>query len=1191
MIYIDREKYRLDINMDCLNNIKLKISAQCNGRFALHFENERRVESTWNLKFGAWNLACLLFLLLPFSTMAQGIHTEFGKNRVQYDKFEWQQYESAHFITYWTDGGRSIGEYALQMGEQDFAELQNLLEYKMNDKISLLVFNDYSDFMQSNAGNHDANYHNGSTTRVSDNKIYVWFNGSHHDLHRQVREGITEVFLHQMMYGNSLQEIVQNAMLLNLPHWFTEGLKAYVGETWNTDLDNLMRDGIQSGKYKKFSDLVNKNPRLAGHSMWYFIGQNYGKSTASNLLYLTRINRSIEQGFLFVLGNSFRTVSKEWYGFYQQRYLQETAKYELPTGESIRLTHTPVRQCKVAPKGQHIAYVTQSEKRYKVILKDLKNDSEKVILKGNIDSEFLYQTDTNYPILAWSKGQELAIVFEKKNNVKIAIYNVAEGKIKSTHKVGGDLERITHVDFLGRRQLVVAAVKNGQSDLFSVSTNGEQVRHLTRDYYDERDVAFIQINGEKSILFASNRDQATVKTTSRIIAEKAKTFDLYLMPLKAEKRKEIIRITNTPLANERQPMQLDSLNFAWLSDESGIYNRYAGKIGRKIDFHEKYVVLSNGQNLTIAEDSTLTLPDSITIMNEQLKPIYKIAALTRTNTNQNTGIIQQSIIKRTNKTADLVLNNGNYYLIINKINSENNFNLIETIYRDKRQIKAPKPQAPQTVFDNVFVEIDKKETEENTDILPKAKSKKDETAYFFQSEFEDIRVPESIAEVDEETTDFSPFSLANSAKKTAEKIDIHPRDIKDYKLKYRTDYLVVQFDNSLLFDGYTNYDHTSTFYQWTPFSARFEAGVEDLMEDQSFKGGLRLPFELNFPEFYLVYNNKKRRIDKRFSFYRLPRVYGVASGNTLLYNIKNITNYFETRLSYPIDTYRSVRGFATLRSDQNIRLATDATTLQTPTDQQNRIFGRLEYVHDDTRNMGVNLRTGTRYKLFAETAKRFDLGLRKSTDAQLYPGWMATLGVDARHYRKLTKNMIIATRLAGATSFGKEKHLYFMGGVDNWLVPGERNNREVSVPSSQEEYAFQTIATNMRGFKSNIRNGNSFVVWNTELRARLFNNTTRTAFRSSAFIRNLQGVAFFDMGTAWQGLSPFDRENPLNTIYVENPVVAVQVNYFRNPIVMGYGLGLRSIVFGHLVRLDYAWGLETGELQGGQIYLSLGLDF
>lgn len=395
----------------------------------------------------------------------------------------------------------------------------------------------------------------------------------------------------------------------------------------------------------------------------------------------------------------------------------------------------------------------------------------------------------------------------------------------------------------------------------------------------------------------------------------------------------------------------------------------------------------------------------------------------------------------------------------------------------------------------------------------------------------------------------------------------------------------------MLFDGYTNYDHTSTRYLWTPFSALFEAGIKDLIENETFKIGARLPFELNLPEFYVVYNNRKKRIDKRFSYYRLARVYGVSFNNALQFSVKNITNYVETRLSYPLDTYRSLRWSGILRSDQHIRLATDSGNLDVPTDRQNRLFSRFEYVHDDTKNLGINLRTGTRYKVFAEVAKRFDVGLRRDTDARIYAGWMTTLGLDARHYRKLNKNMIIATRLAGATSFGKEKHLYFLGGVDNWLLPSERNNLNVPVPISAEDFAFQTIMTNVRGFKNNIRNGNSYVVWNTEIRARLFNGMSRASFRSFSFLRNLQGVAFFDMGTAWQGRSPFNENNPLNTIYVANPVVTVKVNYFRNPIVMGYGVGLRGVIFGHLVRLDYAWGLETGEIQPGQIYLSLGLDF
>ena len=1131
------------------------------------------------------------FIVVGWHTIlsGQGIHTEFGQNRVQYEKFKWQQYESERFITYWTQGGRKLGEYALQIGEHDIAELQNLLEYKMNDKIHLLVFNDFNDFTQSNAGSNLANYHNGGITRISDNKIYVYFNGSHQDLRRQVREGITEVFLRQMMYGNNLQEMVQNAVLLNLPHWFTGGLKAYIGEAWNADHDNLMRDHIKSGNYQKFSDLVNDDPRLAGHSMWYFISQNYGKSTVSNLLYLTRINRSIEQGFLFVLGNSFRKTSKEWYDFYQQRYLQENEKYELPEGETIALSNKQVSDVKIAPNGQHIAYTKQDEKRYKVILKDLTTQKERVLIKGSIYQNLQSQPDDTYPILAWNKSSELAVIFEKKGSIRIAVFGEADHKIKTTAKVSEILESITHADFINRRELIVSGIKDGQSDLFTLNTNGAQIRHITRDNYDERDVACIEINGQRSLLFASNRDQAKLKVDDPLPTEMTKTFDLYLMPFEKGSPRRILRITDTPFANERHPVQLDNTHFGWLADGNGMYNRYVGKLEQVLDFNEKYITLSDGNALTIPEDSTLTLADSITITDTQLKPVYTTVATAHPNTDYSVGILQQSTALNTKKTADLILNKGAYQLIINEIDTQKKYNLNKTSFRDRIQTKAPKPKAPQAVFDNVFTKID---TDKSQNV-----NKKEETGYLFQSEFEEIKTPdiEVTKEDKNEIGTVSPpvESLVKSKEKTYQPIDIRSGDVRDYTLKYRTDYLVVQFDNSLLFDAYTNHDHvsynnTGNYYQWTPFSALFEAGIKDLMENESFRGGVRLPFELNFPEFYLIYSNKKKRLDKRFSFYRLPRIYGISSRNIVL---KNITSYLETRLSYPLDTYRSVRGFVALRSDENVSLATDANSLSAPIDRQSRLFTRLEYVHDDTKNMGINMRTGTRYKVFAEVAKRFDLGLRKDVDAQIYPAWMTTFGLDARHYRKLTKNAIIATRLAGATSIGQEKNLYFMGGVDNWLIPSDRTNREVTVPASVDEFAFQTIATNMRGFKSNIRNGNSYIVWNTELRARLFNGISRASFRSSTFLRNLQAVAFADVGTAWQGPSPFNEDNPLNTIYVENPVVTVKVNYFRNPIVVGYGLGLRSVIFGHVVRVDYAWGLETKEVQPGQFYFSLGLDF
>ena len=166
--------------------------------------------------------------------------------------------------------------------------------------------------------------------------------------------------------------------------------------------------------------------------------------------------------------------------------------------------------------------------------------------------------------------------------------------------------------------------------------------------------------------------------------------------------------------------------------------------------------------------------------------------------------------------------------------------------------------------------------------------------------------------------------------------------------------------------------------------------------------------------------------------------------------------------------------------------------------------------------------------------------------------------------------------------------LFLLGGVDNWLF-SDRNN-DIPFPTDGN-FAYQTLSTNMRGFRLNIRNGNSFAVLNTELRVPVFRYFSRRI--RSSFFRNFQLIGFFDAGTAWQGLNPFSKENPLNTIFINDPLnnIFVKVNYFRDPIVAGYGFGVRSMLFGYFIRLDYAWGIETRVVQDPIFYLSLGMDF
>ena len=178
--------------------------------------------------------------------------------------------------------------------------------------------------------------------------------------------------------------------------------------------------------------------------------------------------------------------------------------------------------------------------------------------------------------------------------------------------------------------------------------------------------------------------------------------------------------------------------------------------------------------------------------------------------------------------------------------------------------------------------------------------------------------------------------------------------------------------------------------------------------------------------------------------------------------------------------------------------------------------------------------------------------------------------------------------MAGSKSFGKSPLIYYLGGVDEWW---KSDVFDETTPIDQNtNYGFQAQAANMRGFLQNIRNGNSFALLNQELRFPVFSYFINRPIQSD-FIRDFQVIAFGDIGTAWTGGSPYDDDNPLNNETLVNGSITVTYENINDPLVGGFGFGLRSTLLGYFVRMDWAWGVENGEVNNESTFIfSLGLD-
>jgi Tol biopolymer transport system component len=1154
--------------------------------------------------------ACIFILVLAgLDTHAQGTQIQFGQNRVQHKDFTWQFYESTNFTVYFNQGGQNLGRFASLIAEADLEEIQNLLDYKLNARPEIIIYNNISDYNQTNiASGTELLYNTGGKTTIIGNKIFVYFDGNHQNLRKQIKEGIGRILIANMVFGGNLQEIVQNAVLLNLPEWFTEGLVSYIGEEWSSELDNRLREGVLSGSYEKFNRLTGDDARFAGHALWYYIAEKFGEANIPNLLYLIRINRSLENGFLFVLGSSVNQTVEEWYKYMSERYKNEMQDKQQPDVKNQvskkNKKGSIYHEVKISPDAKHIAYVSDDFGKYKVYVQPASGKSADRIKKGGIKTRSL-ATDLSYPLVCWSPDSRfLSIIYEKRATMYVMTYNLEkdEKEVKEISRWQKILDASYAKD---NKTLVLSVMQKGQSDIFLYYLQNARVEQITNDYYDDLNPRWIKTdNGYEGIVFSSNRDAKKIDQTNTIdTILPVGNFNLYFFNYKT-KSDNLVQITHSAKVSERYPIQIDSSHFAYLSDQNGIVNRFAGYLDTAYDHTNTIVFFKDSITVNPKFDisNIYERPDFDSI---KYVKIYRDTAYIFPITNYASNILEHDAALKSGKIIDVFsTGDGNRFFLTKtpeNLSATNASSLNNTTYRnfidtkketgfDKSTVNNVSVPAVQTDTSKIkksagFVSgFERPETTATRTTDTSNQKEPIHEGMYFQSDFPEPDIAEQ--EI------FQPVLLDDSDNSDQTNITskgIQQSRIQPYKLKYSNQFVLSQLDNSLFINKYQSFNATGGTFINPELSGLFTMSITDLFEDYRFTGGIRFPTSFSGGEYFLRYDDVSKRIDKSLTWY-YGNEQSQYSFQPIWFNVvdaNNKTNIIEASTKYAIDVIRSVRLSLSYRADKIVFLAGDTFSLNLPNYKEDWMNLRLEYVHDNTYPVMTNILHGTRFKVWAEIHKQFEVNVDNGIDVSLNDGYLGVIGWDFRHYQKVHRQIVWANRLAGGLSYGPQKLIYFLGGVDSWLLPEFNYSTEINF---EQNYVYQTLATPVRGYEQNIRNGNAYTVFNTELRFPVFSYLIAKPIKSD-IIKNFQLIGFLDAGSAWEGLSPFEQDNPYNTVTYGQDPLQVDVNFFRDPIVAGFGYGARTTLFGYFLRVDRAYGIELNGLTDPRWYFSLSLDF
>ncbi|MFS8083317.1 MAG: hypothetical protein ACMG51_07690, partial [Ginsengibacter sp.] len=813
------------------------------------------------------------------------------------------------------------------------------------------------------------------------------------------------------------------------------------------------------------------------------------------------------------------------------------------------------------------AVVQYKKGQYKLILNE--DDVDKTLLKFGSKSR-LEDINPNYPMMAWDpKGTRLSVLYEEEGRIKLFVYDVITRVKPYKRDLTKYFDQVQDMKYAYNSQtLLFSAVKNGHSDIYTYDIENEKTNQITDDVYDDLDPSFVAFPNKNGIIFSSNRPSANTHGSDTSLMNNR--FNIFLITDYANNKPQINQITQLShlrFGDARYPSQYNVNHFTFVSDENGIGNRYAGFFTTKSEGLDTLVLINNEvlRNPTSAEvDSMLTLSKRQDVDSVAVVAVSSDSAYVFPLTNYG------SSLRETREAGD------NHQ--VSEVTRQSDEKILYKLKIDENTLMRRNVTALPSAYMKSLMEKDRiAGGEELIEKVPDSSKQND----IFQHEFKP-----------EKKTDTSTGNNAYQLNDQNQSTVLSRAKLYGYKpLKFSADYIVAGFNNNVLGTRYQVYQGGSgpvTLSSNNGFNGMIRLGVSDIMEDIKLSGGVRLSTNLKDNDWLLQFSNLRKRIDWGLMYYKNVQQGAFSDGTPG----RLFSNLYQASISYPFDIIRSVRVSVGVRKDKEVISSVSVPSLATPDFSKSYGLLHAEYVYDNTLNPAQNIWNGVRYKAY------IDWNSQISKLDSIEGRYTFNFGFDARAYYPIYRNFIWAFRVAGDFSWGNQKLIYYAGGVDNWVMFGanRKNNsfryfNEANRPAPDKDYAFQTLAVNLRGFIQNAANGNNAAVINSEFRLPVFSTLLDKPI-NNAFIRNFQLVQFIDLATAWNG--SYDQLKRPSVTYYDPNNPSVQVNIKApgiGPFLGGYGFGARSTLLGYFLKVDAGWPMN-GLFKGKPIwYFSMGLDF
>src|SRR5687768_1247363 len=439
-----------------------------------------------------------LVLLVTFGIAPLAGAQYFGRNKVQYEKFDFKVKSTDHFDIYYYPEEAGAVELAARMAERWYARLSNLLRHQLNGRQPLILYAAHPHFQQTNAIPGEVGEGTGGVTEMLKRRIILPFAGGLAETDHVLGHELVHAFQFDMASMVDAEGRQVGPAVMQLPLWFIEGMAEYLSlGPIDSNTAMWVRDASSRERMPSVDRLDDPDffPYRYGHAFWAYVAGRWGDAAVADMLRATGPQGDFKSAMQTVLGVDEDTFTTEWHDATRRTYapfFETTRKPDAfaralitsqGTGGDLNLAPA------LSPDGKRLVFLSErslfSIDMYladaatgRIIRKIVETSSD-----PHFDSlQFLSSAgdwapdNRRFVFAALSKGQPV-----------LSIVNVDSGNREAEHEFE-DLDEIYNPAWSpDGRTIAFSALRGGVLDLYLFNLQDRSLRQLTKDPYADLD--------------------------------------------------------------------------------------------------------------------------------------------------------------------------------------------------------------------------------------------------------------------------------------------------------------------------------------------------------------------------------------------------------------------------------------------------------------------------------------------------------------------------------------------------------------------------------------------------------------------------------------------------------------------------------------------------------------------------------